>query len=144
MNEVSRSQKGWKPLPPALKILSVVMILWTVGSAMNLANLIENGLPLLGRFVHGLSAFLVVLLLDFIGPAVFLYALWNRKPWGPQWAFFYIGLFIINGLVALLTVRGELGLAQILVPNLVCVAFLAVIFWKRDYFWRMRPLAHGD
>jgi hypothetical protein len=98
--------------------------------------LLENGLPLLGRFVHGLSAFLVVLLLDFIGPAVFLYALWNRKPWGPKWAFFYIGLFIINGLIALLTVRDQLGLMQILVPDFVCAIFLAVIFWKRAYFAR--------
>jgi hypothetical protein len=136
MSEALMPLKGWKPIPLALKTLSLVMILWSVGSAMNLANLLENGLPLLGRFVHGFSAFLVVLLLDFIGPAVFLYALWNGKPWGPKWAFFYIGLFIINGLIALLTVRDQLGLMQILVPDFVCAIFLAVIFWKRAYFAR--------
>ncbi len=144
MSKALIPQKGWKPIPLALKILTIMMILWSVGSAMNLTNLLENGLPLLGRFVHGLSAFLVVLLLDFIGPAVFLYALWNRKPWGPKWAYFYIGLFIINGLVALLTVRDQVGLLQILVPSLVCAIFLAVIYWKRAYFSRMQTSVHGD
>ncbi|MCK0104485.1 hypothetical protein [Pseudohalocynthiibacter sp. F2068] len=131
--EVSR-RTGWKPIPLALKILSVVMVVWALGSAMNLPNLMENGLPVLGIFVFGIGAFLVVLFLDFIGPAIFFYALWNGKPWGVKWAFFYIGLFILNGIVALLTVSDRLGLAQILVPNLVSLLFLAVIFWKRSYF----------
>ncbi|MBS9718980.1 hypothetical protein ACFFUT_04650 [Pseudohalocynthiibacter aestuariivivens] len=131
--EVSR-RTGWKPIPLALKILSVVMVVWALGSAMNLPNLMENGLPVLGIFVFGIGAFLVVLFLDFTGPAIFFYALWNGKPWGVKWAFFYIGLFILNGIVALLTVSDRLGLAQILVPNLVSLLFLAVIFWKRSYF----------
>ncbi|MFY0691789.1 MAG: hypothetical protein JXR14_07695 [Paracoccaceae bacterium] len=125
---------GWKPIPLVLKVLCVVMGLWAIGSAMNLANLMENGLPVLGTFVFGIGAFLVVLFLDFIGPLVFFYALWNRNPWGVTWAFFYIGLFVLNGLVALFTVSGELGFALILVPNLVSLVFLAVIFWKRSYF----------
>lgn len=125
---------GWKPIPLALKALSLVMLLWAIGSAMNLPNLMENGLPVLGTFVFGTGAFLVVLILDFIGPAVFFYALWNRKPWGVKWAFFYIGLFVINGIVALLTLVDQLGFAQILVPNIASLLFLSVIYWKRSYF----------
>ncbi len=105
---------------------------------MNLANLMEYGLPVFGTFVFGIGALLVVLFLDFIGPLIFFYALWNRKPWGVSWAFFYIGLFVLNGIVALLTVSGQLGFAQILVPNLVRLIFLAVIFWKRSYFGAVR------
>ena len=101
---------------------------------MNLPNLLESGLPLLGTFVHGRTAFLVILFFDFIGPAVFLYALWNKKPWAAKWAFFYILLFILNGVVALFTVSEQLGLVQILVPNLVSMMMLAVIFWKQSYF----------
>lgn len=127
-------QTGWKPIPLSLKILSVVMVFWAIGSLMNLSNLKENGLPLLGTFVFGFGAFLVVLFLDIIGPGIFLYGLWNRKSWGVKWAFFYIGLFIINGIVALLTLSHELGLAQILVPNFVSMVFLFVIFWNRTYF----------
>lgn len=127
-------QTGWKPIPLALKILSVVMVVWAIGSAMNLPNLMENGLPVLGRFVYGFGAFLVVLFLDFMGPSIFFYALWNRKPWGVAWSFFYIGLFILNGIVALITVVDQLGFVQILVPNLVSLLFLAVIFWKRSFF----------
>lgn len=131
--EVTR-QAGWKPVPRALKALCVAMVLWAIGSAVNLPNLMENGLPLLGVFVFGISALLVVAFLDFIGPLIFFYALWNRKAWGVRWAFFYIGLFILNGIVALFTLRNELGLVQILVPNFVCMLFLAVICWKRSYF----------
>lgn len=125
---------GWRPIPLALKVLCLVMVLWAIGSAMNLANLMENGLPVFGSFVFGIGALLVVLFLDFIGPLIFFYALWNRKSWGVTWAFFYIGLFVLNGIVALFTVSGQLGFAPILVPNLVILAFLAVIFWKRSYF----------
>ncbi|MDC0430947.1 MAG: hypothetical protein ACKVI1_07040 [Flavobacteriales bacterium] len=131
--DISRTT-GWRPIPLALKVLSVVMLLWAIGSAMNLSNLMENGLPVLGTFVFGIGALLVVLFLDFIGPAVFLYALWNRKPWGVKWAFFYIGLFVLNGIVALLTVSDQLGFAQILVPNIASLLFLSVIYWKRSYF----------
>ena len=51
-----------------------------------------------------------------------------------KWAFFYIGLFVLNGIVALLTVVDQLGSAQILVPNIASLFFLAVIYWKLSYF----------
>ena len=134
MERTAAKEKGWKPIPPPLKILFVVFILWLVGSVMNLPNLIENGLPLFGNFVYGMAAALIVLLLDIIGPVTFLFALWNRKSWASTWAFAYIGFFILNNTVALFTVREEMGLAQILVPTIAGLIFLVVIFWKRDYF----------
>ena len=127
-------EKGWKPIPLPLKILFVVLILWTLGSVMNLPNLLENGLPFLGNFVYGMTAALIVLLLDIVGPVTFLFALWNRKWWAAKWAFAYIGIFIFNTTVALCTVRQELGLPQILVPIITSSIFLAVIYWKRIYF----------
>ena len=120
-------------MPVPLKILFVVLVLWAAGSVVNAPNLMENGLPLFGTFVYGFAALSVVLMLDFIGPVAFLYALWNRKSWAVPWAFTYIGLFIVNGAVALFTVREQLGLPQILIPVLVNVVFLSVIFWQRDY-----------
>ena len=132
--EIAKKEIGWKPIPLPLKILFVVFILWLVGSVMNLPNLFENGLPLFGKFVYGMTAALIVLLLDIIGPATFLFALWNRKSWAAKWAFAYIGIFILNNTVALFTVREELGLPQILVPTIASLIFLAVIFWKRNYF----------
>ena len=128
------SETGWKPIPLALKILAVVFVLWSVGAVMNLPNLQENGLPLFGTFIYGMSATLVVLLLDIIGPITFLFALWNRKSWAAIWAFAYIGLFVLNSTVALFTVREEFGLPQILGPTVASLVFLAIIFWKRDYF----------
>ncbi len=134
LEETVSKEKGWKPIPLPLKILFVVFILWLVGSVMNLPNLFENGLPLFGKFVYGMTAALIVLLLDIIGPVTFLFALWNRKSWAPIWAFAYIGIFILNSTVALFTVREELGLPQLLVPTIASFIFLAVIFWKRTYF----------
>ena len=132
--EIVEKETGWKPIPLPLKILSVVFVLWMVGAVMNLPNLIENGLPLFGNFVHGLAAAIVVLLLDIIGPIAFLYALWSRKSWAVKWAFTYIGIFILNNTVAFVTVRDVLGLPQILVPTAAGIIFLAVIFWQRSYF----------
>ena len=134
--EISKRETGWNPIPLPLKILFVVFVLWLVGSVMNLPNLFENGLPLFGNFVYGMTAALIVLLLDIIGPVTFLFALWNRKSWAAKWAFAYIGIFILNSVVALFTVREDLGLDQILVPTIASLIFLAVIFWKRDYFKR--------
>lgn len=134
MEEIVKKEKGWKPIPLPLKILFVVFVLWSVGSVMNLPNLFENGLPLFGVFVYGITAALIVLLLDIIGPMTFLFALWNRKSWAAKWAFSYIGIFILNSAVALFTVREELGLPQILVPTMVSIIFFVVIYWKRNYF----------
>lgn len=134
MTAGSERPTGWKPIPLVLKILSVFMALWAIGSVMNLPNLMANGLPFFGTFVFGAVALCVVLFFDFIGPAIFLIALWTRKHWGPKWATIYIGLFVLNGIVALVTVKAELGLAQILIPNVISLIFLAVIYWKREYF----------
>ncbi len=134
LEETVTKEKGWKPIPLPLKILFIVFVLWLVGSVMNLPNLFENGLPLFGNFVYGITAALVVLLLDIIGPVTFLVALWHRKSWAAKWAFAYIGIFILNSTVALFTVREELGLPQLLVPTIASLIFLTVIYWKRNYF----------
>ena len=125
---------GWQPIPLPLKILSVVFLLWAIGAVMNLPNLVSNGMPVMGVFIYGPTAALLPILLDFVGPGVFLFALWHRKTWAPMWAATYIGLFIVNNLVALFTVREVLGLPAILGPTAVAVLFLAVIYWQRHYF----------
>lgn len=134
MTDTATRATGWKPIPLALKILSVIMLLWMVGAVMNAPNLMEGGLPLLGVFVTGSVALTVVLILDIIGPLLFLYALWTRKSWGPKWAATYMGLFVLNSIVAFFTVRDALGTPQVLVPALASLIFLAIILWKRDYF----------
>lgn len=127
-------ERGWKPIPIPLKVLFVVIILWMVGAVMNLPNLYQNGMPLFGSFVFGIKAAVLPLLVDIIGPVIFLFAIWTRKSWAAYWAFAYSGIFILNNTVALFTVRDELGLPQILVPSIASLIFLTVIFWKRDYF----------
>jgi len=138
MNELTQDAEtknsGWKPIPLTLKALSVVFVLWSVGAVANLPNLMENGLPLFGTFVYGTSAVMIVAFLDILGPLVFLFALWTRKTWAVKWALTYIGLFVLNSIVALFTVRAELGVPQIMGPTIASLIFLAIIYWKRDYF----------
>ena len=134
MEELIKKETGWKPISLSLKILFVVFILWTVGAVLNAPNLYESGLPFFGTFIYGVPAVLVVLFLDIIGPMVFLFALWNRKTWAVKWAFFYIGLFMLNSTVAFFTVRDELGIPQILIPTVVSVIFIIIIYSKRNYF----------
>jgi hypothetical protein len=125
---------GWKPIPLSLKILAIVLVLWLLGALANLPNLLENGLPLMGFFVYSVTAAAVVLILDIIGPLVFLFALWTRKSWAVIWAFAYMGFFIANSVVALFTVRVTLGLLPILIPALVSACFVIVIYRQRGYF----------
>lgn len=134
MKEFMEKEKGWKPIPLSLKILFVVFILWSVGSVLNAPNLYKSGLPLFGVFVYGVTASLVVLLLDIVGPMTFLYALWNRKSWAAVWALSYISVFILNSAVAFFTVIEQLGLAQVLIPTIASVIFFIVIFNTRSYF----------
>ncbi len=134
MKEAMEKDKGWKPIPLSLKILFVVFILWSVGSVLNAPNLYTSGLPLFGLFVYGVTAILVALLLDIVGPMTFLYALWNRKSWATIWALSYISVFILNSIIAFFTVREQLGLMQILIPTIASVVFFIVIYKKRSYF----------
>ena len=134
MSAASTRHTGWHPIPVGLKVLPFVMALWAIGSAANFSNLMTGGLPFFGTKLYGMSAVPVVLFFDFVGPLIFLVGLWNRAPWAPKWAAVYIGLFVLNGLVTLVTFAGEFGVAPILAPCAVNLAILAVILWKRDYF----------
>jgi len=134
MKESIKNEKGWKPIPFSLKIIFVVFIFWSIGAVLNISNLYESGVPFLGMFVYGIVAGLIALFLDIIAPMTFIFALWNRKPWAVPFALSYITFFILNGTVALFTVREQLGLVQILVPSIANVIFFGVIYWKRSYF----------
>ena len=134
MNESVGIEKGWKPIPLSLKILFVLLVLWVIGSVMAISERSVSGLPFFGMYLYGNSAGLIVLLLDIVGPLTFLFALWNRKAWGPTFAFSYIGIFILNGIVAFYTFREQLGIPQILIPTFVNVIYFAVIYKTRGYF----------
>ena len=134
MKEFIGIERGWKPIPLSLKILFVVFVLWSIGSLFALPTRYESGLPFLGVFVYGIVASLIVLLLDVVAPITFLFALWNRKSWAASFAFSYIAVFILNSIVALFTVREQLGLMPILIPLVANIVFFVVIYKKRSYF----------
>ena len=129
-----KKQTGWKPIPLPLKILFVLFVLWSIGSVFAIPARHESGLPLLGVFVYGFAAGLIVSLLDIVGPITFLFALWNRKSWGASFALSYIAVFILNSTVAFFTVKEQLGLIPILIPLLFNLGFFIFIYRSRWYF----------
>ena len=130
----SNKNIGWKPIPLSLKILLVVLILWIIGSLIAIQQRYELGLPFFGLYIYSISASLMVIVMDVIAPATFLFGLWTRKNWAPLVAYTYMTIFLINGIIALFTFREQLGLPQILIPNIVELIFLIIVYSKRKYF----------
>ncbi len=131
---VNSVANGWKPIPIVLKIFSILILLWTIGSILNIPQRYSDGLPFFGMFLSGLGAVLVVALLDIFGPLFLLLGIWLRKPWAPIVAYVYMGVFLLNGIIALFTVIDIYGPLPIIIPNLVELLFLIVILFHRKYF----------
>lgn len=124
---------GFKSLPLSLKILFVVLIIWAIGSLTAMPMRYADGLPLFGVFVYGLSAVIVLVILDLIAPIMFLVGIWKRKTWAPKLGITYNAIFIANSIVALFVFREQLGFFPILVPTIVSSIFLIVIYLQRGY-----------
>ena len=127
-------KKGFRSLPLSLKVVFVLSILWAFGSVMNMSNLVTNGLPFMGVFVFGIAAASVAIVLDIIGPIIFLYGAWNKKSWAPKVAYAYMGIFILNSVVAFFTVRETLGIGPVTIPGVVTIVFVSLIYRARSYF----------
>ena len=67
--------KDWNTLPLPLKILSVVLFSWAVMSIAVLVMMPERRIAFFGFMLTGTAAAIVVLLLDFISPLLFLYVM---------------------------------------------------------------------
>ena len=129
-----KKETGWKPIPLSQKILFVVLVLWIIGSLFAVQQRYELGLPFFGLYVYGISASLMVIVLDVLAPATFLFGLWTRKSWAPLVAYTYMTIFLINGIIALFIFSEQLGLMQILIPNIAELIFLILVYSKREYF----------
>ena len=125
--------KGWDSLPLPLKILSVVLFLWAVMAIAVLVMMPERRIAFFGFMLTGTAAAIVVLLLDFISPLLFLYAMWKKLKWGVNFGVFYNGIFILNTVVALFTFREVSGNA-IYFPLITSAIFIHIIYWEQNYF----------
>jgi len=124
---------GWKPIPISLKILSVVLLLWTLMTIGVLIKMPDREIAFFGLLLKGTSASIIVLLLDVISPLLFLYALWNKLKWGAKFGLLYNGIFILNSIVALFTYFDVFG-NGIYFPLGASAVFFLVILSKRKYF----------
>ena len=127
-------EKGFKPMPLSLKIVFILTILWIIGTFFAISMRYEQGIPFFGMWISGAFAIVIIALLDIIGPLGFLYALYNRLSWGIILASTYIGIFVLNSLIALFKYEEVLGTQAIAIPALVYIVFLGVILKNSDYF----------
>ncbi len=125
--------KGWKSLPLSLKILSIVLLLWAVMSVAVLVMMPEREIAFFGFMLTGTAAAIIVLMLDFISPLLFLYAMCKKLKWGANFGMLYNGIFILNSIVALFTFKEVFGNA-IYYPLIASIIFFCIIFRERKYF----------
>ena len=125
--------KGWKPIPFALKILSIVLILWALMSLSVVFTMPDRKIAFFGFLLSGMSANIVVIILDLVSPLLFIYALWNKLKWGANFGMLYNGVFILNNIIALFIFREVFG-NGIYFPLVVSLIFFYIIYRYRNYF----------
>ncbi len=125
--------KGWKSLPLSLKILSIVLLLWAIMSINVLFMMPNREIAFFGFMLSGVAAKIVVLLLDFISPLVFLFASWKRLKWGAKFGMLYNGIFILNSVIAFFLFKDVFGNA-IYFPLVASIIFFYIIYKERNYY----------
>lgn len=124
---------NWKPIPLALKILSVLLLLWAAMSIAVLVTTPERQIAFYGFLLKSTPASIIILILDVISPLVFLYALWNKLKWGAIFGMAYNGVFIINNIIALFMFKEVFG-NGIYFPLIISTIFFSLIYKERKYF----------
>ena len=102
-------------------------------SIVVLVTMPERKIAFFGFMLTGTAAAIVVSLLDFVSPLLFLYAMWNRLRWGAYFGLLYNGIFILNNVIALVMFREVFGNA-IYFPLIASIIFFYIIYRERRYF----------
>ncbi|MGK0209415.1 MAG: hypothetical protein ACI83O_000692 [Patescibacteria group bacterium] len=92
---------GWKGMSVSLKLLFCFFIFWSIMTLPRMMFPFLGGYPLFGLILYGYLGVVLGLLFNFVFQVVFLVSLWNRSSWGLQFGLCYIGLYILNSLIAL-------------------------------------------
>jgi hypothetical protein len=117
---------AWKPLPLPFKILSIVLLLWASMSIMVIITMPDREITFFGFLLSGITAKIIVLLLDFVSPLLFLYAMWKKLNWGANFGMLYNGIFILNSFIALFLFKDIFGNA-IYFPLVASIIFFIII-----------------
>jgi hypothetical protein len=123
-----------KNTPLSLKILSGILVFWSVMTLLTIKFAYDVGYPLFGIVFNEVSGFMVAFLLVFLAPLVFVYSVWKRNTWGGNFGLGYTSFFAFNNLLALIFVKEVFGLPQIIVPLVANLVFFGVIYWNKSYF----------
>jgi len=128
-------KKGWKPIPLSLKIISIISTLWYLMAVISIGVIAKQGFPFLGVFTFGLPAMIIVILFYFLAPATFIYGLWNRHSWTAKFALSYIGFFLLNSIIAYISLPEHFASSSMYFADLIAnIIFFVVIYKTRSYF----------
>ena len=128
-------EKGWKPIPLSLKIVSVVLTFWYSMAVFGIGSWPVKGFPFLGVFVYGNTAVIIVLSLYLLAPIIFWYGLWNRHNWTAKFILSLIGFFLLNSLIAYIKVPEHFGSSSMFFADAtINTIFFITIYKKRSYF----------
>ena len=126
--------KAFQAIPLSLKILSGILMVWSLMTLITIQFAFEVGYPLLGVLFNGVVGFAIAFLLVFLAPLIFVYSLWKRYFWGANFGLIYTGFFAFNNLLALIFMKDVFGLSQIVVPMIANLIFFCVIYYNKNYF----------
>lgn len=148
---------GWKPLPTAIKVIWVIMIIGVALSLFSTISVYFTGVSILGFFVSGLFAVLVSLI--FLAAAILLIiAIFKRKTWAANFGMGYFLFFTLNGLLGMIGLRARLGdidpellvmvpsapqilyissVVGILIGSIVNLLFFYLVYRNRSYFEKL-------
>lgn len=154
MVNIKNIEKGWKPMPTSFKILFVLFLIGIVMSLFQFNQISNTGFSLLGIFLTGTLAGVVMLLFNLIG-IIFLISLWNRNSWGWELGVGYLIFGIINSLLGLLNVSKVVAILiadmktqipnmaqtmiisssmSIIVSVVINIIFAVIIYRNKNYF----------
>ena len=139
VQQMPGNEKGLKPLPISLKIVLVFVALNVVFTSLVIGR---APYTVLTYTFEGMPALIASGVLNILGAVVLVIAFLNHYKWGGKFAFAYIGFFLLNSILSVLTVilsqqDGKCD-SYILVPlvlgAMVNGALLFAVFKEKRYF----------
>ncbi len=103
-------EKGWKPLPLSLKFLFVIFSLGVISSIYSLFSISKNGYSLFSFELYGLSAILLLLLINIVGVLIILVGFWKRQSWVWGYSIGYLFFIVINSILSMLNIPNKVNL----------------------------------
>jgi hypothetical protein len=137
--------------------LFVIFIISAASAALSSLTIYMTGYPFLLFIATGYLALILTLGINLFGIALLAYAIWKRFSWTWIYGACLLGFFIVNSLFSLAIIPQRIAAMSRMLPSTIAIPgfnalmykaiivgvifgtavnilFLALMYWKRDYF----------